>query len=579
MTVTVEDVEAQLQLAEDSYWEFKQIEFRANRPVAPKRDDLADEIAAFANADGGILVCGVTDDGDAQGLSREQLVALDALIAAASADSIKPPVSIRTSHRQLSNGKAVLVVEVPKGESQHDSPGGSFVRVAASKRRMTTDARLRLAERRNQARFLWFDKQPVPNTGFQTLDEALWKPLLSAEGRLAPETALDKLALLITDDEGALRATVAGVLLCNRSPERWLPNACITATHYRGDDRASGQFDNQTITGPLQRQVADAMGFAVRNMRVGAYKDPARMNLPQYSVEALFEALVNAVAHRDYSIRGSRIRLSMFSDRVEINSPGELANNLTIDSMVSRQATRNEAIASVLGRMPVAGIPGSDNRRFFMERRGDGVPIILRQTRALCGTPPEYRVLDDADLFLTIPAAATEATPATVTLAVHHDGRPVAGADLLVLFPDTTYRQGTTDGQGQASVRLYSTNLPMTVFVAARGFRAHVEREWIPSRGAFAVNLEQHPKGGAMIFPEATGSIPGLGGWLNPVRDPHDRTCLYASNLAINQGQEQPVHFSPGEELQLTDAEGASMGIRILEVMGRSALIEYRVVR
>ena len=579
MKVAVGDIEAQLQLAEDSYWEFKQIEFRADRPVAPKRDDLADEIAAFANAEGGILVCGVSDGGEAQGLSREQLVALDALIAGVSADSIKPPVSVRTSHRRLSNGKAVLVVEVPKGESQHDSPGGSFVRVAASKRRMTTDARLRLAQRRNQARFLWFDKQPVPNTGFQTLDEALWKPLLSAEGRLAPETALDKLALLATDDRGALRATVAGVLLCSPAPEQWLPNACITATHYRGEDRASGQFDSQTITGPVQRQVADAVGFAVRNMRVGAYKDPARLNLPQYSVEAIFEALVNAVAHRDYSTRGSRIRLSMFADRVEIDSPGGLANNLTIESMASRQATRNDAIASVLGRLPVAGIPGSDNRRFFMERRGDGVPIILRQTRALCGRSPEYRVLDDADLVLTIPAAATEATPATVTLTVHHGGRPVAGADLLVLFPDTTYRQGTTDGQGHTSMRLYSTSLPMTVFVAAPGFRAHVEREWVPSRCAFAVNLEPHPEGGAVIFTDATGHIPGLGGRLNPVRDPHDRTCLYASNLTINEGQEQPVHFAPGEELQLTDAAGAGMAVRIPEVVGRSALVEYRVVR
>ncbi len=579
MTVAVEDIEAQLRLAEDSYWEFKQIEFRADRPVAPKRDDLADEIAAFANAEGGVLVCGVTDGGEPQGLSREQLVALDALIAGVSADSIKPPVSVRTSHRRLSNGKAVLVIEVPKGESQHDSPGGSFVRVAASKRRMTTDARLRLAQRRNQARFLWFDKQPVPNSGFQTLDDALWKPLLSAEGRLAPETALDKLALLTTDDNGALRATVAGVLLCSLAPEQWLPNACITATHYRGEDRASGQFDGRTITGPLQRQVADAVSFVVRNMRVGAYKDPARMNLPQYSTEAIFEALVNAVAHRDYSIRGSRIRLSMFADRVEIDSPGGLANNLAVDSMTARQATRNEAIASVLGRLPVAGIPGSDNRRFFMERRGDGVPIILRQTRALCGRSPEYRVLDDADLVLTIPAAATEATPATVTLAVHHAGRPVAGADLLVLYPDTTFRQGTTDGQGQAAFRLYSTSLPMTVFVAAAGFRAHVEREWVPSRGALAVDLEPHPGGGAVIFTDATGHIPGLGGRLNPVRDPHDRTCLYAFDLTINEGQEQPVHFSPGEELRLTDAAGAGMAVRILEVVGLSALVEYRVVR
>ena len=114
---------------------------------------------------------------------------------------------------------------------------------------------------------------------------------------------------------------MAGALLCSQSPEEWLPNACITATCYRGKDRATGQLDAQTIGGPLRRQIAEAVAFAVRNMRVAAHKAPARADLPQYSEAALFEAVVNAVAHRDYSIQGSRIRLSMFEDRIELQSP------------------------------------------------------------------------------------------------------------------------------------------------------------------------------------------------------------------------------------------------------------------
>ena len=124
-------------------------------------------------------------------------------------------------------------------------------------------------------------------------------------------------------------------------------------------------------------------------MRVAARKEPARVDMPQYSDRALFEALVNAVAHRDYSMCGSRIRLSMFEDRLEIQSPGSLPNNLTVDSMATRQAARNQTLTSMLGRMPVEGIQGSEDRRYFMERRGDGVPIILRETRGLCGRPPE----------------------------------------------------------------------------------------------------------------------------------------------------------------------------------------------
>ena len=127
---------------------------------------------------------------------------------------------------------------------------------------------------------LWFDEQAVPETGFGSLDEALWKPLVSAQGAAAPDLALAKLGLLTDTADGPRRATVAGILLCSRAPEQWLPNACITATRYRGADRASGQVDAQTIGGPLNRQIADAVAFAVRNMQVAAHKDPARIDLP-----------------------------------------------------------------------------------------------------------------------------------------------------------------------------------------------------------------------------------------------------------------------------------------------------------
>ena len=404
MNYSDQDIARQLRLGEDSLWEFKQIAFSGNRPTSPRRDDLADEIAAFANANGGMLLCGVTDAGEIQGLSREQIVALDSVLVEVSSDAIKPVVRINTYHREL-DGKRLLLVEVPQGESQHDSPGGSYLRVGGSKRRMTSDERLRLAQLRGQARFLWFDKQPVTNTGLGTLDEALWKPLLSAEGRDDPETALEKMGLLGQDEHGVVRATVAGLLFCSHTPEEWFPNACITATHYRGTDRASGQLDTQTITGPLNRQIAEAVAFAVRNMRVGAYKDPARVDLPQYSAEALFEALTNAVVHRDYSMRGSRIRLSMFADRVEIQSPGALANRLTVDELEYRQSARNEVLASVFSRMPTSGIQGAGGRIFIMERRGDGVPIIRRETRELAGRLPRFDLVGGADLRVTLPAA------------------------------------------------------------------------------------------------------------------------------------------------------------------------------
>ena len=575
MSFSDEDIALQLRLGEDSRWEFKQIEFSGSRPKSPSRNDLADEIAAFANSDGGVLLCGVTDRGDVQGLSREQMDQLDRLLADICTDSIKPPIRPAIL-RRIVNGVPLLLIEVPQGHAQHDSPGGSYHRVGSTKRRMTSDERLRLAQRRGQARFLWFDKQTVPETGFGTLDKALWKPLLSAEGAVDPPSALEKMGLLSRNENGVRQATVAGLLLCSPAPEERLPNACITATCYRGEDRATGQVDAQTIGGPLQRQIAEAVAFAVRNMRVAARKTPARAELPQYSKKALFEAVVNAVAHRDYSIQGSRIRLSMFEDRIEIQSPGSLPNNLTLEDMPYRQATRNELLTSLLGRVPASGINGAGGRLFIMERRGDGVPIMRRETLELSGRLPAFRLIANSELCVTIPAASLESTPARAVITAWTAGCPLPGVELLALFPDKTWKRTTTDQSGEANLDLHTTHLPMTVFAAASGYAAHLDREWVPSRGALTVELEPVPDGGSLIFTEASGYLPGIKGRLNPIRDAHDRTYLYASDIAINQGERQPVHFVPGEELRLTDAEGTELLVRIVAIAGRSALVDYR---
>ena len=70
MNFSDEDIRRQMRLGEDSHWEFKEIEFAGNVPRSPRRDDLADELAAFANADGGVVLCGITHSGDVQGMSR-----------------------------------------------------------------------------------------------------------------------------------------------------------------------------------------------------------------------------------------------------------------------------------------------------------------------------------------------------------------------------------------------------------------------------------------------------------------------------------------------------------------------------
>lgn len=226
--------------------------------------------------------------------------------------------------------------------------------------------------------------------------------------------------------------------------------------------------------------------------------------------------------------------------------------------------------------MPVGNTKGSGERQFFMERRGDGVPIIRRETRELCGKPPEYKLIDGSELCLTIPAASLEAEAARPVITVRHVGGPLAGASVLALFPNKTWKLAVTDENGEATVSLHSVHLPMTVFVAAEGFAAHLERDWVPAQRPLAVELEALPEGGSVIFTESAGGVPGLTGRLNPIRDTHDRTYLYASNIAIERGRQQPVHFVLGEELVLTDSGGREKRVRVVEIFGRACLLEYR---
>ena len=575
MPLSDDELRARLQLGEDSRWEFKQFDFRESRPISPQRDDLAEEIAAFANAQGGTLLCGVTDSGDVQVMSRAQLDQVEMLVVELCRDSIEPPL-LPDVHRHQLDSRALLVVEIPPGTSAHEVKGRSSVRVGSSRRIMTSDERLRLAERRAQARYRWFDEQPVPNTGIASLDPALWRPLLSTRGVSQPEQSLMQMGILTEDSDGMLRATVAGVLLCCQTPHEWLPQARITATRYSGNSQASGQSDTREINGPLRAQITEAMAFVRRHNRVAARKTPARVDMPEYSTRAVFEAVVNAVVHRDYSLAGSAIRLLIFDDRLEVVSPGSLPNGLTPENLASRQVTRNQALASVVQRVEATAIEGAGDRQFLMERRGDGVPIILSETRATSGKEAEYRLIDDTDLVLTLPAASLDRTEAAVVVTVYADAQPIAGVDVLALFPNKTWKRATTNGDGEVELDLYATHLPMTVYAAAPG-RAAVRIEgWVPADGALALDLEAVADGGSAIFAEATGQIPGLKGRLNPILDTHGRTYIYANNISVNQGRQQPVNFSLGEPLDMVDADGNRFETVVVDIVGRSALLQYR---
>jgi predicted HTH transcriptional regulator len=139
-------------------------------------------------------------------------------------------------------------------------------------------------------------------------------------------------------------------------------------------------------------------------MKVPARKALGRVDYPQYSLRAVFEAIVNAVVHRDYSIWGGRIRLHLFADRLELYSPGALPNSMTVETMRLMSMPRNEVLASLFSKYyPLRDI--GLGREFLMDRRGSGVDVILAESERLSGKKPLYENLVDMELKLTIYAA------------------------------------------------------------------------------------------------------------------------------------------------------------------------------
>ena len=411
-----------IRLGESSFLEFKEVKFKGGRVHAPRRDSLADGLAALANSRGGVFVLGVADKTrEVVGVPLERLDAAVVFVRNVCMDSIEPALEHVLVDRLLlpsSTGEevAIVKVDVPRSLFVHRSPGGYLHRVADSKRPISPALLARLFDDRGQQHVVPFNEQTVPQARLEDLNPSLWSRFVTPRSDEDAATFLAKLGMAELDGEGLAKPTVAGVLMASDDPRRWLPNAYVQAVAYRGNDILAGsantayQLDALDAIGPLDRQVADACRFVARNMKTAAFKHMGRTDRPQYDMAAVFEALVNAVAHRDYSIRGSKVRLRLFENRLELCSPGALHNSLTIESLRYRQSARNEAICSLLARCPIPDEPWlTTPRQHMMERRGEGMPIILDNSIELSGKEPKIELFDHAELRLTIYAAQADA--------------------------------------------------------------------------------------------------------------------------------------------------------------------------
>ena len=384
-------------LGEDSTMEFKR--------EMPHRNSLADEIAAFANAQGGMILIGVDDNREIIGIELQKLDNVEKTVVEICEYNIEPTVPIFTEKLRL-DGKNLLKIDVSRSLFVHKTSNGYFIRKETCNKEMSTQQLARLFHIRSQPRTTPFDNLPVYTTHKTILRESLYRRFITED---APEDVIEDLLLkrsLFVKEGQTTRASVAGVLMCYDTPEDYLYNSFIQAVYYSGKEKdANYQIDAKDFRGPLDQQIIDTFKFVQKHNEVSARKEIGRIDQPQYSMRAVFEAIVNAVVHRDYSKSGSKIRLFMFADRLELYSPGALANTITIDKLPYSQATRNELLSRLLSEITLDDdVERQVKRRHFLERRGEGVGIILNESEQLSGKIPVYELFNE-ELCLTIFAA------------------------------------------------------------------------------------------------------------------------------------------------------------------------------
>ncbi|MBX3110268.1 MAG: putative DNA binding domain-containing protein [Fimbriimonadaceae bacterium] len=357
-------------------------------------EQLAAEMASFANGEGGTIFIGVNDQGEAKGLDAEDVARINQLISNTASQGVKSPLVVQTENVPLESGRVVILLKVPKGfdKPYFDKNGVIWLRVGADKRRVNTKEELR---RLFQVSDQFHGDELPTKAGIEALDKLRFRDFLrDKRGEEFPDDLGERLRLLqgmsLATEDGKLN--LAGVLLFGERPQQYKPQFVTKAIHYPGTTVATLDYvDSEDFEGPLQSQYEGALAFIKRNLRniqAGrGVNSPGTLEIPPVVFE---ELLVNALIHRDYLI-SAPIRIFVFDDRVEIISPGHLPDNLTVESILHRNPRhRNPILASYVaeGLLPYKGL-------------GTGVP------RAVASWP-KIDFLDDRERDLFVATARRE---------------------------------------------------------------------------------------------------------------------------------------------------------------------------
>jgi len=362
---------------EDSYTEFKEEKAHS--------DDLAAEIVAFANTEGGNLIIGVSDDGEIIGVTDldREMQRIDNICA----NNCEPTI-YSTIEKLIIDDKKILIVKIPKGPQRpyRTNRGVHYIRTASGKR-IASPGELSLIYQASGT--LYYDELPVPNTSIVDIDlEYLEEFLKRSLGGGIEDFGLKIDDLLrnmkiLTPYENGLATTIGGLIFFGKHPEYRLPYCKVTVVRFPGDD-ISEAFEKKDIEGKLVDQIERTERVLKDYLRSetkieGFKKEEPRFEIP---IEALREAVVNAIAHRNYQL-SSQIRIFIFDNRIEIKSPGKLPNTVTIENIkLGFSLHRNPLIVSLL------------TKEHRMTELGTGIPRMIRLLKEHTGREPDFEQRD-----------------------------------------------------------------------------------------------------------------------------------------------------------------------------------------
>lgn len=361
-----------------------------NSAVEFKRDDieqraLAKELVAFANHSGGRVLLGVEDDGSVTGITRD---GLEEWVMQSCRDKIRPEIiPFYEVVRDVEPGRHVAIVQVDAGWNVHhvwhNQHRTYYIRVGTTCREASPEELQRLFQRRGTVRG---ELRPVSGATLHDFDERRLADYFSrirdqaipAAGDVEGwSTLLVNTELMSRVDDGEARPTVAGLLLFGRMPNRFLAHAGIDAAAFEGANKEYASKERVQLRGPMtplmgangqlteNGLVEQAIEFVRRHTSVTANLDGGarRAERRTYPDEAVREAIVNALVHRDYMMASTDIELVVYSDRLELVSPGSLPNGITRERMLTGcRAARNQLLKDVMRDYS------------YLEHMGMGVP-------------------------------------------------------------------------------------------------------------------------------------------------------------------------------------------------------------